>query len=223
MGIILGILCLICFCILSVKSITKKFHLEKMDGILMRIHKPASVILIALCVLHILWVVPVLKNRSIFVIVSGIAVMLILIWLICFMHIKKDNQKRMWWHRVLTVLMVISIIGHIVAYIIDFKEYQYKVTNISFDEIDLASIKDGVYDGEYDAGYIYARVEVEIREGQIISIHLVEHRNEQGKEAESILEDVVANQKIDVDAVSGATNSSKVIKKAIENALKETQ
>ncbi len=106
---------------------------------------------------------------------------------------------------------------------IDFKEYQYKVTNISFDEIDLASIKDGVYDGEYDAGYIYARVEVEIREGQIISIHLVEHRNEQGKEAESILEDVVANQKIDVDAVSGATNSSKVIKKAIENALKETQ
>lgn len=96
MGIILGILCLICFCILSVKSIAKKFHLEKMDGILMRIHKPASVILIALCVLHILWVVPVLKNRSIFVIVSGIAVMLILIWLICFMHIKKDNQKRMW-------------------------------------------------------------------------------------------------------------------------------
>lgn len=119
--------------------------------------------------------------------------------------------------------MAISIIGHIVVYIIDFKEYQYKVTNISFDEIDLASIKDGVYDGEYDAGYIYARVEVEIREGQIISIHLVEHRNEQGKEAESILEDVVANQKIDVDAVSGATNSSKVIKKAIENALKETQ
>ncbi|MBQ2744092.1 MAG: FMN-binding protein [Lachnospiraceae bacterium] len=139
------------------------------------------------------------------------------------MHIKKDNQKRIWWHRVLTVLMVICIIGHIVAYIIDFKEYQYMVTNISFDDIDLENIKDGVYDGEYDAGYIYARVEVEIIKGEIISIHLVEHRNEQGKKAESILEDVVSNQKIDVDAVSGATNSSNVIKKAIENALKEAQ
>lgn len=135
----------------------------------------------------------------------------------------QDRLKRIWWHRVLTVLMAICIIGHIVAYIIDFKEYQYMVTNITFDDIDLANIKDGVYDGEYDAGYIYARVEVEIREGEIISIHLVEHRNERGKEAESILKDVVANQKIDVDAVSGATNSSNVIKKAIENALKEAQ
>lgn len=223
MGIVLGILCLVCFCILSLKAITKKFHFEKMDGLLMRIHKPVSVLLIALCVLHILWVVPVLKNRSIFVIVSGIASMLIMILLICLMHIKKDNQKRIWWHRVLTVLMVICIIGHIVAYIIDFKEYQYMVTNISFDDIDLENIKDGVYDGEYDAGYIYARVEVEIIKGEIISIHLVEHRNEQGKKAESILEDVVSNQKIDVDAVSGATNSSNVIKKAIENALKEAQ
>lgn len=30
---------------------------------------------------------------------------------------------------------------------------------------------------------------------------------------------LVATQKIDVDAVSGATNSSNVIKKAIENAV----
>ena len=34
-----------------------------------------------------------------------------------------------------------------------------------------------------------------------------------------IVDNVVATQKIDVDAVSGATNSSNVIKKAIENAV----
>ena len=34
------------------------------------------------------------------------------------------------------------------------------------------------------------------------------------------LEKIIEEQKIDVDAVSGATNSSTVIKKAVENALK---
>ncbi|WP_227835506.1 MULTISPECIES: FMN-binding protein [unclassified Clostridioides] len=33
------------------------------------------------------------------------------------------------------------------------------------------------------------------------------------------MDKVLNKQKVDVDAVSGATNSSKVIKKAIENAL----
>ena len=53
----------------------------------------------------------------------------------------------------------------------------------------------------------------------IVSINLMEHRNERGKTAEVIVDNVVATQKIDVDAVSGATNSSNVIKKAIENAV----
>ena len=47
----------------------------------------------------------------------------------------------------------------------------------------------------------------------------MEHRNERGKAAEVIVGNVVATQEINVDAVSGATNSSNVIKKAIENAI----
>lgn len=47
----------------------------------------------------------------------------------------------------------------------------------------------------------------------------IEHRNEKGKNAEKILDNIVATQEIDVDAVSGATNSSNVIKKAIEDAV----
>lgn len=41
-----------------------------------------------------------------------------------------------------------------------------------------------------------------------------------GKPAEAIVEDIVENQSIEVDAVSGATNSSRVIMKACENALR---
>lgn len=105
------------------------------------------------------------------------------------------------------------------TYIIDFNDYQQKVSNIVLEDIELTDIKNGTYEGEYDVGYIYAKVGVEIGNNEIVSITLLEHRNERGKAAEKNIDDVVANQEINVDAVSGATNSSNVIKKAIENAI----
>ncbi len=70
-------------------------------------------------------------------------------------------------------------------------------------------------------GYIYAKVEVEIKDSAIVSINLLEHRNERGKHAEDIIDDIISEQKLDVDTISGATNSSNVIKKAIEKAIIE--
>ena len=133
-------------------------------------------------------------------------------------HNKRDKEK-MWWHKFLVIIMAICIVGNIVTYIIDFKNYQQKVTNLVFEDIELANIKDGTYQGEYNVGYIYAKVEVEIRNHKIVSINIVEHRNERGEPAEKIIDDMVVKQKIYVDAVSGATNSSNVIEKAVENAL----
>ena len=48
---------------------------------------------------------------------------------------------------------------------------------------------------------------------------MLEHKNGQGTPAEVIPEKVVETQTLEVDIVSGATYSSKVILKAIENAL----
>lgn len=45
MGIFLGILCLICFCLLSAKAATAKLHFKKIDKILLKVHKPVSVFL----------------------------------------------------------------------------------------------------------------------------------------------------------------------------------
>ena len=73
--------------------------------------------------------------------------------------------------------------------------------------------------GEYDAGYIYAKVEVSVKHGMISNINILKHRNERGGKAEKIIYKIIDRQKIDVDSVSGATNSSMVIKKAVENAL----
>ena len=58
-------------------------------------------------------------------------------------------------------------------------------------------------------------------DGKISDIEIWEHRNERGGKAESIIEDILEEQRIDVDAVTGATNSSLVIEKACENALSD--
>ena len=42
MGIISGILCVVCFCLLSAKAVTAKLHIKKIDKILMKMHKPIS-------------------------------------------------------------------------------------------------------------------------------------------------------------------------------------
>lgn len=221
MGIVLGYLSLIFFCALSAKAITRKCHMEKADRFLMKFHKLLSGLLCIACLLHVIFAVPVLKNRSVFVIITGIASVFLMILLIALCHMIKEKKKKMRWHRILAIFMAACMVGHVITYFIDFHDYQQSVASITFEDVDLAQMKDGVYEGECDAGYIYARVEVEVKNSEIVSITLLEHRNERGKAAEQVVSDIVANQNINIDAVSGATNSSNVIKKAVQNALTE--
>ena len=86
--------------------------------------------------------------------------------------------------------------------------------------MDTSNVKDGTYDGEYDAGYIYAKVEVTVSNGEILGIRILEHENERGTPAETIINRIIEQQNTKVDAVSSATNSSLVIEKAVENALR---
>jgi len=60
---------------------------------------------------------------------------------------------------------------------------------------------------------------VTVKDGSITKIDLVKHKNEHGSSAEQILESILDKQTPDVDVISGATNSSRVIMKAVENAL----
>jgi len=50
-------------------------------------------------------------------------------------------------------------------------------------------------------------------------IDLLEHRNERGAAGEGVLERMLDAETTAVDAVSGATNSSRVIQRAVEDAL----
>ena len=93
------------------------------------------------------------------------------------------------------------------------------VQNISVSMPDLANIPDGDYIGEYLIAPVFVKVEVSVRNHQITNIAILQHDNGLGSTAESIVNDVVKEQSLDADAVSGATVSSKCILKAVENAL----
>jgi uncharacterized protein with FMN-binding domain len=85
--------------------------------------------------------------------------------------------------------------------------------------IDLNDIEDGVYVGEVKTIPIHVIVKVTIKNHQIVEIKIIEHRSGQGEPAEVIVEDIIAYQSLNVDLISGATYSSKVIILAVYKAV----
>lgn len=100
-----------------------------------------------------------------------------------------------------------------------FVDYEQAVGAISINEPDLSQLEDGEYVGEHDVDFIRAKVKVEIKNQRIQTIKMLEHYNDRGKKADVLPKKILEKQKVKIDAVSGATSSSKVIQKAIEKAL----
>lgn len=117
------------------------------------------------------------------------------------------------------ILLFLIVLIFTAVYLKRVADYKKAVRETAFNSMDISNVPDGVYIGEYDVDFIYARVEVTVQNGIITNIDILEHKNGRGSSAEIVVDRMMEEQKIDVDAVSGATNSSTVIKKAVENAL----
>ena len=104
-----------------------------------------------------------------------------------------------------------------------YQTWKYKkiIADIVIEEPDLTALADGVYNGSFDAILVAADVSVQVEDKKITNITINKHKNERGKKAEAITAEVLAAQSLKVDTISGATNSSKVILKAIDNALSD--
>ena len=99
------------------------------------------------------------------------------------------------------------------------KEYRLIIESIEIGEVDLLEVEDGIYYGEMDAVIVSAEVWVSVFDHKITKIEL-KHNHGRGKDAEVIVKDVTEKQTLKIDIITGATSSSKVILKAIEQALK---
>ena len=78
------------------------------------------------------------------------------------------------------------------------------------------NLEDGVYLGR--EGYV--ALEVEIRDGSIVEIRIVQNRSDRyARSAEVLTDRIVEAQSLEVDLVTGATASSESIVSAVKNAL----
>jgi uncharacterized protein with FMN-binding domain len=118
---------------------------------------------------------------------------------------------------VLVVIAVLLVGGRIVMSRLEASLKALETMPIA--QIDLNTVADGVYAGSYSVFPVSVEVSVTVKDHAMTDIQLVKHSNGQGKAAEVIPGKVIEAQSLAVDSVSGATYSSRVILKAIENAL----
>lgn len=100
------------------------------------------------------------------------------------------------------------------------KSSQEIYSKTTFDNIDIKSVKDGTYIGYYDMLLVNAMVRVTVSNGVLTKIDLLEHRFNREYNGSAVVDQILKNQSLKVDGVSGATYSSKSIIKATERALK---
>lgn len=115
------------------------------------------------------------------------------------------------------IVLTVVIVGG--RYLISLNKYKKIVSELNIGNVDLSKVSDGEYKGSCDAIFVAAEVSVKVKDKKITDINLLKHKTDRGKPAEVIVDHVKKAQTLQVDTISGATNSSKVILKAIENAL----
>ncbi len=122
--------------------------------------------------------------------------------------------------KVMLVLLCIVFIG-----VVGFKIWSAKMIKeargLEDVSMDMSNVEDGIYEGHSELGPVIVDVKVTVECSKIIDIEIVEHQNGLGQSANIIVEDMVAMNTYEVDAVSGATVSSEIIKNAVNDALQK--
>jgi uncharacterized protein with FMN-binding domain len=85
--------------------------------------------------------------------------------------------------------------------------------------VDLSTVPDGTYEGEFGEFLVSVRLEVTVRDHRITDITIVEQRCGEGYEATETVDRILEAQSPKVDAVTGATGSSMTIMIAAYRAL----
>ena len=119
------------------------------------------------------------------------------------------------------IFLMVMALGFIATKILltIFKENLKQLALSEISDVNLTAAEDGIYIGSYLVSPISAEVRVTINNHTIVDIELLNHDNVQGQGAEIIPKNVIGAQSLKIDSVSGATYSSKVILKAIQNAI----
>lgn len=208
------------YLLLASRIITKKLHKSGWQKQFQMVHKIIGFLFLILSGIHFILVIPLLDQRPVVMTVTGVVMVLAAgVEAGSYLFRGKLAKRWIWMHRGSAIIILTCLLTHIGFGIVSLNQYKGRIESIELKDINLNKIEDGSYMGEYDAGYIYARVVVTVSNHRLQDIQIMEHKTEKGKSAEVITEQMIEQQRTNIDAISGATNSSKVIEKAVCNAL----
>lgn len=114
-------------------------------------------------------------------------------------------------------LGLLALLIALILYIIVWQGGDTKA--LPYSPLDISQAADGTYLGSAETLLVKADVEVCVKAGALQGILITHHDTGLGAPAEAITNTMVAQNTLDVDAVSGATVSSKVIQSAVYDAL----
>ena len=94
------------------------------------------------------------------------------------------------------------------------------VRQMDIHNVDIANIRDGEYFGSFSYGGFEYKVKTIVNEHKITDIKILQNRDTKHSiSAEGVVTEIIKKQTPNVDAVSGATTTSKALMKAVENSL----
>ena len=117
------------------------------------------------------------------------------------------------------VAILILVAGTVAAILMESARLQ-SFRQLEISHVEPAFIRDGVYRGAASDGSFTYEVDVTVKEKTIVEVTAVSNRTTPyARYAEGVFSRVLNNQSPAVDAITRATTSSKMLLKAIENAL----
>ncbi|MDO5294234.1 MAG: FMN-binding protein [bacterium] len=157
--------------------------------------------------------------------VGSIVGEIVLLLATMFVSIKKPFGKRetkpFKYHKAAVIISIPCVVLAIGMMIMTEVRHM-KLRNTPIEEVNLTNIKDGEYEGTSDFGNYTYDVMVTVKNHQITNIQDLKPRDSKYVVyATGVLNRIKEQQTPNVDAISGATTTSKAFMKAVENALKK--
>ncbi len=124
-----------------------------------------------------------------------------------------------WIKILLSIVVIIVILASIFIFFLYYGKSE--TLNLTINAVDLSKVTDGSYKGSYSKGRFSYKVEVTVKDNRIESVNILSEPSVFSAQEldNTIISRVLQQQSLKVDAVTGATASSKALLKAIENAL----
>lgn len=125
------------------------------------------------------------------------------------------------WMRTSFVVLVgiLIVMGLGVLY---FNQGMDQILALEVSSLDFSALPDGIYQGSFSHRRWSYQVEVQVRAGVVEAIEITKCAHEPLVRSlnQRVIEEILQNQSLDVQGVSGATVNTRALQKAIEDAVR---